>query len=81
MSEQEDHWKDWFGRHGVTPKQVFYEDLLTDCEWVIREILEFLRLEYQEDLPIPEPRVRQQADEHTERYIRLYEEERISRGE
>ena len=81
VSEQEDDWKDWFGRHGITPKQVVYEDLITDRERVILEVLEFLKLGAPKDLSIPKPRVRQQADEHTERYIRLYEEELVRRGE
>ncbi len=81
VSEQEDKWEDWFDSYGITPKQVVYEDLLTERGRVIREVLEFLESEYPEDLRIPEPRVRQQADDHTERFIGLYEEERIRRGE
>lgn len=79
VSEQEDNWKDWFDNHEITPMQVTCEDLLTDRERVIREVLEFLKLDCPADLPMPKPRVRQQADEHTERYIRLYEEERNRR--
>ena len=80
VSEQEDRWRDWFDRYAMAPKQVAYEDLVEDRERVIRGVLDYLEVEKAEDLAVPEPRVRQQADEHTERYIRLFEEEREHRS-
>ncbi len=80
VSKQEDAWGDWFGRHGIVPKQVVYEDLLSDRGRVIRDVVEYLGVEDVESAPIPDPRVVQQADEHTERYIELFEEERDRRN-
>ena len=80
VNEREGTWIDWFDRNGITPKQVAYEDLITDRERVIREVLAYLGVENAGAVAIPEPRVRQQADEDTERYIRLYEEERKRRS-
>lgn len=80
VSKQEDEWRDWFDRHEMTPRQVIYEDLVSDRAGVIRDVLEYLQVGNVENVAIPEPRVVQQADEQTERYIQLYEEERERRS-
>ncbi len=64
-------WRDWFAAHSIRPLEIVYEDLIEDVDRAARSVAGFL------DVPLPpgleqvRPRLRRQADHHTERLVRL----------
>ena len=58
--------------YSIEPLQIVYEDLVQDVDGAARDIAGFL------DVPLPpgleqiRPRLRRQADHHTERLVRLF---------
>jgi trehalose 2-sulfotransferase len=65
-------WRDWFAAHSIKPLQIVYEDLIQDVDGAARNVAGFL------DVPLPpgleqiRPRLRRQADQHTEHMVRLF---------
>ena len=73
VTQQEEDWRRWFSANNVVPFEVSYELLAANRHGTLESVLDFLGVESRPRCPLPEPRVIQQADEHTERYVQMYE--------
>lgn len=65
--------KRWFGRHGVAPFMVCYEDLVDDMDATVRAVLGFLGMDFPEGGRVG-PSLRPQADAVNSEWTRLYRE-------
>ena len=65
-------WRDWFDVNSVTPLELVYENLTHDLDQAVREVAGFLDVTLPPDVARCRPRLRRQADHHTERLTRLY---------
>jgi LPS sulfotransferase NodH len=72
--EFESNWHRHFKRIGVEPFEVAYEDLAESCESTVHAILRSLDLPMSEGRKVAPPRLRKQADEVTEEWVRRYRE-------
>jgi len=73
VTQQEEDWRRWFSANNVVPFEVSYEQLAANRDGILGGIIDFLGIESRPLSPLPDPRVIQQADEHTERYVQMYE--------
>jgi LPS sulfotransferase NodH len=71
-------WRQFFQEHGISPLELYYEDLVRDLEGTVGRVLEFLGIPA-ENATISTPNLRQQADDRSreweERYTRIWAEE------
>ena len=74
LIEFESNWRRHFKRIGVEPFEVAYEDLTASYESTVRAILRYLDLPFAVGREIAPPRLRKQADEVTEEWVRRYQE-------
>jgi LPS sulfotransferase NodH len=65
-------WQTWFAENQITPFTVFYEDLADDYTRTIASVLEWLGVTGSESPAISPPRLKKQADELTEQWLRRY---------
>lgn len=65
-------WRDWFAAHSIKPLQIVYEDLIQDVDRAARSVAGFLDVPLPHGLEQVRPRLRRQADHHTERLVRLF---------
>jgi LPS sulfotransferase NodH len=63
-------WEDYFGRHGVVPHVVVYEDLVADYEAGLLGCLDFLGVGA--PASVRAPGIRRQADELTEQWVERF---------
>lgn len=63
---------DEFDANSVTPLELVYENLTHDLDRAVREVAGFLVVTLPPYLARCRPRLRRQADHHTERLARLY---------
>ena len=54
-------WENQFTRHGLTPMQLVYEDLIASYDSTLRKVLDFLDVPHS-DLPEAEPQLERMAD-------------------
>jgi trehalose 2-sulfotransferase len=60
-------WRDWFAAQSVRPLEIVYEDLIQDVDQAARNVAGFLGVSMRSGLGPVRPRMRRQADHHTER--------------
>ena len=77
--EHERAWRWYFGRCGITPFTVFYEDLADDLEATIGRILKYLEIPVPENLGANGSRLKKQADDLSELWVQQYRQIRRSR--
>jgi LPS sulfotransferase NodH len=65
-------WRDWFAAQSVVPLELAYEDLIEDLDAAVRAIAGFLEVPLPPGLGQIRPRMRRQADHHTERLVRMF---------
>ena len=65
-------WRDWFTAHAIKPFEITYEDMVKDLDKAVRDIAGFCGITVPAGLGHIRPRMRRQADQHTERLVRLY---------
>jgi trehalose 2-sulfotransferase len=70
--DHERRWREWFARGGIEPLEVRYEDLVADYGGTVGRILDFMGVERPADLELPEPRLKKQGDDKTERWVESY---------
>jgi LPS sulfotransferase NodH len=63
-------WENYFGRHGVVPHVVVYEDLVAHHEARLRGCLDFLGVGALAS--VPAPGIRRQADELTQQWVERF---------
>ena len=65
-------WRDWFAAHSIRPLEIVYEDLIQDVDQAARNVAGFLGVPWPAGLVPVRPRMRRQADHHTERLAALF---------
>ncbi|MGW0803425.1 Stf0 family sulfotransferase [Nonomuraea sp. NPDC002799] len=72
-------WEAYFGRRAAAPHVVFYEDLLADYPQILLGCLRHLGVDPPGSLP--EPGIKRQAGEITERWLELFERDSARYGD
>jgi LPS sulfotransferase NodH len=65
-------WRDWFAAHSIRPLEIVYEDLIQDVDQAARNVAGFLGVSMRCGQGPVRPRMRRQADHHTERLAELF---------
>jgi LPS sulfotransferase NodH len=71
LVEHERSWQTFFADNDIVPHQVVYEDLVENYTCVIRDALDHLGID-PTSVSIPEPSLRRQADQLSERWVAKY---------
>ena len=74
IDEHNAAWQDFFDGCSVEPMEVVYEDLVEDYEGTVLWLLDGIGVSIPGDFAVVEPRMRRQADELSEEWVRLYNE-------
>lgn len=72
IDEHNAAWGDYFRDCGVEPVEVSYEELVADYEATVSWLLEEIGISVPEGFAVEAPRMRRQADELSEEWVRLY---------
>ena len=67
-------WQDFFEVCGVEPMEVVYEELVEDYRGTVLWLLEGIGISTPQNFAVAEPKMRRQADELSEEWVRLYDE-------
>ena len=70
--ECEAGWRRWFAAHSIAPLEIVYEDMTRRLTTVVRDIAAFLGVALPPGLGPVHPRMRRQADHHTERLVERF---------
>ena len=73
-------WQDFFDMCGVEHVEVLYEDLVEDYEGTVLWLLEEIEVSIPENFAVLQPKMRRQADELSEEWVRLYNERASDRS-
>jgi LPS sulfotransferase NodH len=73
-------WQDFFDMCGVEHVEVLYEDLVEDYEGNVLWLLEEIEVSIPENFAVVQPKMRRQADELSEEWVRLYNERATDRS-
>ena len=74
IDEHNAAWQSFFEGCGVEPLEVVYEELVENYEGTVTRALAGIDIPVPEDFAIVEPRMKRQADELSEEWVRLYNE-------
>jgi LPS sulfotransferase NodH len=74
IDEHNAAWQGFFTGCGVEPLEVVYEDLVEDYEGTVTRVLAGIGIPLSENIAIVAPRMKRQADELSEKWVRLYNE-------
>lgn len=80
IDEHNAAWQDFFGACGVEPMEVIYEELVEDYEDTVLWLLDGIGVSIPEDFAVVQPKMRRQADELSEEWVRLYNERATARN-
>jgi LPS sulfotransferase NodH len=78
IDEHNAAWQNFFDGCGVEPLRVVYEDLVEDYEGTMLRLLEGIGI-IPENFAVEKPRMKRQADELSEEWVRLYDERAAAR--
>jgi LPS sulfotransferase NodH len=79
IDEHNAAWQEFFDGCGVEPLKVVYEDLVEDYEGTMLRLLEGIGIIFPENFAVEKPRMKRQADELSEEWVRLYDERAAAR--
>ena len=79
IDEHNAAWQDFFDGCGVEPLRVVYEELVEDYERTVLRLLDGIGVAMPENFAVEEPRMKRQADELSEEWVRLYDERAAAR--
>jgi LPS sulfotransferase NodH len=68
---EDDHWRQFFQQHSISPLKLIYEELVQDLEGTVRRVLGFLDIPA-ENVKVPAPTLRKQADDHSREWEARY---------
>src|SRR3712207_1732734 len=74
IDEHNTAWQSFFEGCDVEPIEVVYEELVEDYEGTVLRLLDGLGIPLPEGFAVAEPKMRRQADELSEEWVRLYNE-------
>lgn len=69
LSDHDDAWRTWFSANRIEPLRIVYEELAADTSGVTSEVLDHLGVGPAE---IPDPPLRRQGDDRSERWVERY---------
>ncbi len=69
LSDHDDAWRTWFAANRIEPLTIVYEELAADTSGVTSEVLDHLGVGPAE---VPEPPLRRQGDDRSERWVERY---------
>jgi LPS sulfotransferase NodH len=72
IDEHNDAWQSYFEECDVEPLEVVYEDMVEDYEGTILRVLDGIGIPRPENFVVAAPRMKRQADELSEEWVRLY---------
>ena len=78
IERQDSLWRQWFAANRITPLEIMYEDVDGSLAVTVHRVLNFL--DVRADVATLRPRIRRQADEHTERYVELFRQHEKHHG-
>ncbi|MPZ72243.1 MAG: hypothetical protein GEU74_03295 [Nitriliruptorales bacterium] len=78
INAAEQGWTELFRAWGTEPLTVTYEQLVDDYRGTVGQVVRYLGVDL-DPAGLPEPRLRKQANEHSERLVERYLEERAAR--
>ncbi len=76
--EFEARWQEFFDENNIEPYVVVYEDLTKDIDGAVLKILDFLEIDYSEDIQFAERKHKKQANELSEKWVKKYLRQRDS---
>jgi LPS sulfotransferase NodH len=79
IDEHNAAWQAFFEGCGVEPMEVVYEELVEDYRGTVLRLLEGIGISTPENFAVAEPKMRRQADELSEEWVRLYDERAAAR--
>jgi trehalose 2-sulfotransferase len=79
IDEHNAAWQSYFQSCGVEPLKVRYEDLVEDYENTVMWLLEGIGISVPEGFAVEAPKMRRQADDLSEEWVRLYNEAALVR--
>ena len=79
IDEHNAAWQDFFDGCGVEPLTVVYEDLVEDYEGTVLWLLDGIGIPVPENFAVEKPRMKRQADELSEEWVRLHDERAAAR--
>lgn len=68
-------WERYFAERNIQPLRIVYEDFVANYEATIRQVLEYLEIEGYQDVAIPPPPLKKQADALSEQWLRRYNQD------
>lgn len=74
IDEHNAAWQNLFEECGVEPMEVVYEELVEDYEGTVLWLLEGIGVSIPQNFAITEPKMRRQADDLSEEWVRTYNE-------
>ena len=74
IDEHNAAWQDFFEGCGVEPMEVLYEEFVEDYQGTVLWLLDGIGVPIPKNFVVTEPRMRRQADELSEEWVRLYDE-------
>ncbi|HEX2742573.1 MAG TPA: Stf0 family sulfotransferase [Rubrobacter sp.] len=74
IDEHNAAWQNFFEECGVEPMEVVYEELVEDYEGTVLWLLDGIGISIPENFGVTEPKMRRQADDLSEEWVRLYNE-------
>jgi LPS sulfotransferase NodH len=74
IDEHNAAWQNYFEECGLEPMEVIYEELVDDYEGTVLWLLDGIGVPVPENFSVTEPKMRRQADDLSEEWIRLYNE-------
>jgi trehalose 2-sulfotransferase len=72
IGREEEVWRALFDRYGIEAHEIVYEDLVSDQNGTLREVLEFIGVEPPASLQVEQPRLERQADALSEQWVERY---------
>jgi LPS sulfotransferase NodH len=79
IDEHNAAWQDFFDGCGVEPLRVVYEELVEDYEGTVLRLLDGIGVPVPENFAVEKPRMKRQADELSEEWVRHYDERAAAR--
>ncbi len=79
IDEHNAAWQSFFDGCGVEPLEVVYEELVEDYEGTVTRLLDGIGIHTPENFAVAGPKMKRQADELSEEWVRLYNERKTAK--
>jgi LPS sulfotransferase NodH len=79
IDEHNTAWESFFGDCGTEPVEVVYEDLVDDYVETVSRVVRETGIPVADDFTLVQPKMKRQADDLSEEWVRLYNEGKVAR--